>query len=292
MAPTLRDQYRKAMKIHNFGYALYEPERFERLRPGTLGYFDVDFRWHPILNLADAAEVAALGCTPFVAPRLRAPDSRHWDPLPSEGVDKRAVNAGSDVDVTSLGLPASVGAAYEYSSESNFGAVLMCDGDVIVEGYDVRKPFERWVRENKEALAKIDELRVHGVVVSTWTFSSESVHLNVWQNSENSVKVGVKAGAAGVAKADAGAEWVRGRSGSSWTDWTDGKRVVFFTGVKCVYKWLGRMSTEPESNWRGGEKFMIWDPESQDAYEGEVDFFGRDLAEIENESDDDEDDDD
>ena len=285
----MRDQYRDAMRKHDFEYALYEPEPFERLQPGTLGYFDADSRWHPLLNLTDAAAVAALSCTPFVAPHLRAPDSRHWDPLISNDVDAHSVNAGAGVDAASFGLPASVGVVTEYSTSSNFGAVLMCDGDVVVEGYDVRGPFERWVRENRKELAKVDELRKHGVVISTWTFSSESVHLNVWSSGENRVRVGIEAGASGVAKGDAGVEWVRGRSGSSWTDWTDGKRVVFFTGVKCVYNWLGRMSTEPEANWRGGEKFMIWDPDSQDAYEGEVDYFGTDLTEIENESSDDED---
>ncbi len=40
MGKTLRDRYRDSMTIHGFGYALYEPEPFERLRPGTLGYFD------------------------------------------------------------------------------------------------------------------------------------------------------------------------------------------------------------------------------------------------------------
>jgi hypothetical protein len=288
MGQTLRDRYRNSMKMHSFGYALYEPEPFERVQPGTLGYFDADCRWHPVLDLTDAAAVTALGCTPFVAPRLRRPDPRRWDPLVSNDVEEKSINLGAGVDGTSFGLPASVGVVAEYSTKTDFGAVLMCDGEVVVEGYDVRKPFERWVRENKAALAKVEELREHGVVCSTWTFSSESVHLNVWQNSDNTVRVGCNASAEGIANANAGGSWVRGRSGSSWTDWTDGKHVVFFTGVKCVYRWLGRMTTEPESEWRGGDKFMVWDPENQVAYEGEVEFFGEDLAEIENEESDDE----
>lgn len=97
----------------------------------------------------------------------------------SNGVDEKSINLSGGVDGTSFGLPASVGMVTEYSTKTDFGAVLMCDGDVVVEGYDVRKPFERWVRENMVALAKIEELREHGVVCSTWTFSSESVHLNV-----------------------------------------------------------------------------------------------------------------
>ena len=78
MGKTLRDRYRDSMTIHGFGYALYEPEPSERLRPETLGYFS---RWLPVLHLTDAAAVFALGCMPFTPPHIRAPDTRHWGPL-------------------------------------------------------------------------------------------------------------------------------------------------------------------------------------------------------------------
>ncbi|KAH7186865.1 hypothetical protein DER44DRAFT_801870 [Fusarium oxysporum] len=290
MGKTLRDRYRNAMATHGFGYALYEPEPFERLRPGTIGYFDDDSRWHPVLDLTDAAAVAALGCTPFVAPRLRSADTRRWDPLASNDVKENDMSLDAAVNGTSFGFPASVGVVTEYRTKTDFGAVLMCDSDVIVEGYDVRKPFERWVRENKVTLSKVEELRRHGIVCSTWTYSSESVHLTVWQNSENTVTVGCTAGAQGIASASAGRTWFRGRSGSSWTDWSDGKRVVFFTGIKCVYTWLGRMKTEPEGNWRGGDEFIVWDPDTWDCFEGEIESFGKDWAKAETEQIDEEDD--
>ena len=95
MGKTLRDRYRDSMAIYGFSYALYEPEPFERLRPGTLGCFD-----------------------------------------------------------------------------------------------DVRGPFEQWVRDNKVALAKLPELRVHSIVCSTWTYSSELLSLTVWQDAKNTVTVG------------------------------------------------------------------------------------------------------
>ncbi len=82
MGKTLHDRYRDSMTIHGFGYALYEPVPFERLRPRTLGYFDGDRRWHPVLHLTNAAAVSALGCTPFIPPHLRAPNTRRWDPCP------------------------------------------------------------------------------------------------------------------------------------------------------------------------------------------------------------------
>jgi hypothetical protein len=280
MRQTLRDRYRDSMAIHGFGYALYEPELFERLRPGTLGYFDDDRRWHPVLHLTDAAAVSALGCTPFTPPHLRAPDTRRWDPLSSTGVKERRLTLEAGVDGTGFGLPANVSFATEYSTTTDFGAVLVCEGDVVMEGYDVRGPFEQWVRDNKMALAKVPELRAHGVVCSTLTYSSERVSLTVWQDAKNTVTVGCTAGAQGVANAAAGGTWLRGRSGSSWTEWADEKRVVFFTGVKCKYSWLGRMKTEPEGNWRGGETFTIWDPMRGDAFDGEIEPIGRDLEEI------------
>ncbi|KIX99729.1 uncharacterized protein Z520_04365 [Fonsecaea multimorphosa CBS 102226] len=236
----------------------------------------------------NAAAIAALNGKPSVAPKVKEPETRRWDPLSSSDVEERSINLGAGVDGTSFGLPASASLMTEYSTNTGFGAVLICDGDVIVEGYDVQKPFERWIRDNKLALSKVPELKEHGIVCSTWTYSSESIHLNVWQDSENVVRVGCKVGAEGIAKANAGGSWVTGHSGSSWTDWLSDKRVVFFTGFKCVYRWLGRMTREPESSFRGGETFMVWDPETQDAYEAEIEFFGG-IEESDDEGDEDDD---
>lgn len=261
------------MKDHGFGYALYEPEQFDRIKPGTIGYFDANRMWHKLLDLNDTPSLAAADLTPFVEPHRRSPDKRRWGPLTSNQVSERNLQLGAGVDGTSFGLPASVNVATEYSTKSGFGAVLMCDNDVVIEGYDVRGPVERWIHENRMALAKIPDLRKHGVVCSTWTYSSESIHLSVWEDSETRVVVGVGADAQGLASANANTSWLRGRSGSKWTDWTNGKRVVFFSGIMCNFNWLGRVTTKPESQWRGGVSSIIWDPESKDAYETEIQSF-------------------
>lgn len=276
-----RERYRNAMKDHGFGYALYEPELFERIRPGTVGYFDAGRVWHGLFDLNDAASLTAVGLTPFVPPRCRTPDTRRWGPLTSSQVRETNIQLDAGVDGTSFGLPAFVSAATEYSTKSGFGAVLMCDDDVVLEGYDVRGPFETWIRENRVALAKIPDLKQHGVVCSTWTYSSTNIHLIVWNDSETKVVVGCGVEAQGISNANAATSWVRGHSVSKWSDWNDGKkRVVLFSGVRCEYNWLGRMTTKPESQWRGGDKFVMWDEESYDAYEGEIQSFGLDFAEI------------
>jgi hypothetical protein len=188
-----RKRYRNAMKGHGFGYPLYEPERFDRIKPGTIGYFDANQVWHKLFDLTDAPYLVSTGLTPFAEPHLRLPDRRRWGPLSSNQVEEQSIQLGAGVDGTSFGLPASISFVTEYSTKSGFGAVLMCDTDIVVEGYDVRGPFEAWMRENRMTLAKIPDLREHGVVCSTWTYSSESIHLNVWDDSETNVTVGLVA---------------------------------------------------------------------------------------------------
>lgn len=234
-----RDRYRNAMKDHGFGYALYEPEQFDRIKPGTLGYFDANRMWHNLLDLTDAPSLRAANLTPFVEPHRRVPDKRRWGPLTSNHVSERNVQLGAGVDGTSFGLPASVSIVTEYSTKGGFGAVLMCDDDVVVEGYDVRGPIERWIRENRLAFAKIPDLKEHGVVCSTWTYSSENVHLNVWEDSEIKVVVGVAADVQGLAGSCRSYDALASTSAFlQGQDIADQSQSV--AGNQSVGKWLGR----------------------------------------------------
>ncbi len=137
-----------------------------------------------MLNLTDAAAVSALGCTPFTPLHLRAPDTRRWDPLSNSEVKEQRLTLEAGVDGMDFGLPANVSFATEYNTMTDFGAVLMCEGDVVVQAYDVRGPFEQWVRDNKVALAKVPELRAYGIVCSTWTYSCELLSLTMWQDTK------------------------------------------------------------------------------------------------------------
>ena len=42
--------YAQLLKWHNKGHALWEPVRSDRIRPGSVGYFDRKGRWETVLQ--------------------------------------------------------------------------------------------------------------------------------------------------------------------------------------------------------------------------------------------------
>lgn len=217
MAPSLAELYRASMIPHRFGYALYEPVPFTSLRPGMLGYLDDYRRWHPILDLADAAAINAAGYTPIGRLQRSDPDSRRWGPRVSSNVNATNIELGGEINAQSLGLPVGIAGAVQYSTNADFGAVLMCDDDVISEGYNFRNPFLDWLKKNsKNLLADYPDLKKHGVCATTWTYSASDIHINAWTNSATILTIGFVVDAEPVAQWNSEMSWVRSRSSSGW----------------------------------------------------------------------------
>lgn len=270
-------RYREAMRQHRFGYALYEPVPFTRLRPGMLGFLDEYQRWHPILDLTDAAAVKEAGLGPLGSTQRAEPDVRHFGPLTASGVAETSVDLTAGVGAAALGLPLEIGTALQYSTSGNFGAVLMCDTEIVTEGFDFRDPFVVWLRRHAAQLfALYPDARKHGLCAATWTYATNDIHINAWQNSENVVVVGCNLAVAGVANVGPKVSWRRGLSGSGWSAWVDQKRVVFFTGVKIRNGLFGTRE-EKEARWRGGEEvFLVDDTETGQSYVVELEMVGDD----------------
>jgi len=292
---SIAQSYRDSMRRHRFGYALYEPAPFSRLRPGMLGYLDDDHqRWHPILDLTDADAVAEAGYTPLghLQPSGGGqPDVRRLGPLTADRVHKTelALEAGLGAGaLAAAGLPVDVGAAVRYSTSGEFGAVLLCRGDVVSEGFDFREPFLAWLQVNAKVLFRRypdARKRGSGLCVATWTYSAEDIGIAAWESSEGGVAVGCEVGMAEVAKLGPNVEWIRGRSSSGWAEWKDQKRVVFFAGVKIKPGIFGvMMREEREEDWRGGadeDMFEVEDEEEEGgAYMVGVEMFGDDWDSI------------
>lgn len=276
---ALAQLYRDSMRRHRFGYALYEPVPFSRLRPGILGYLDDYQRWHPILDLADAKAVQAAGYPPVGYLQPSDPDVRRFGPLTSTGTARNGIELEADLGAAALGLPINVSGVFNYSTSGSFGAVLMCDSDVVSEGFDFRDPFLVWLKQNAKALfAKYPDVKKHGICAVTWTYSSTDIHINTWEGADNSLTVGFKLGAAGVMNVGPETTWSRGHSTSGWSAWTDQKRVVFFTGVKIGTGIFG-LKEQHEKGWRGEESFMV-EGDDEDDYRVDVELFGDDWHRI------------
>ncbi|KAH6839481.1 hypothetical protein B0I37DRAFT_386554 [Chaetomium sp. MPI-CAGE-AT-0009] len=264
---SMATRYREAMRRHRFGYALYEPASFSRLRPGMLGFLDEYQRWHPILDLTDAMAVREAGLGPLGETQRAELEVRQFGPLTASGVTETSIALEAGVGAAALGLPLEVGGVLQYSTSGGFGAVLMCDTDVVTEGFDFRDPFVVWLRSHAAQLFKrYPEAREHGLCAATWTYASTDIYINAWQSADNTVVVGCDLAVAGVAKAGPKVSWRRGSSGSGWSAWTDQKRVIFFTGVK-IRKGLFGPREEQENRWRGGEEvFVADDDETGESY--------------------------
>ncbi|KAL8301079.1 hypothetical protein RB593_000061 [Gaeumannomyces tritici] len=285
MAPSLATAYRDSMRRHRFGYALHEPALFTRLRPGMLGYLDDEYqRWHPILDLADEAAVSAAGYGPLLPGggqlRPSEPDARRMGPLKSERVAETTVELGTEVSgLATAGLPVDVGGAVRYSSSGGFGAVLLCGGDVVSEGFDFRDPFRAWIQRHAKALfAAYPDAKKHGLCAATWTYSSVDVGIATWEDSKGSAVVGFKVGVAGVAKVEPKVSWTRGASTGGWAVWKDQKRVVFFSGVRIKPGLFGSTREQPEKDWRGADDAFFVEDEEGGSYRVGVEEFGDDWG--------------
>ncbi|KAL2157884.1 hypothetical protein VTH06DRAFT_4937 [Thermothelomyces fergusii] len=277
---SLATRYREAMRRHRYGYALYEPAPFERLRPGMLGFLDEYQRWHPVLDLADAAAVTAAGFEPPARLQRAEPDVRRFGPLTASGVKETSITLEAGAGAAALGLPVQVSGALEYSSSGDFGAVLMCDADVVSEGFDFRDPFSVWLRAHAGRLfARYPEAREHGLCAATWTYSSTDVHITAWHGTDKRVVVGFDADVAGAAKAGPKTTWHRGSSSVGWSSWTGQKRVVFFTGVK-IRPGLFGVREQHESRWRGSEFFFADDDKTQERYRVGLELIGDEWHQI------------
>ncbi|KAH7235535.1 hypothetical protein BKA59DRAFT_532974 [Fusarium tricinctum] len=228
----LANHYYKSMQHHSYGYALYEPAPFTRLRPGSLGYLDEHHRWRPILDLLDSEALERAGYSSLGDLRPAEPNVCRFGPKTSNNTTETSIDLEAGVGAAAMGLPVDVNGALKFSTSSEFGAVLVCENDVVEEGFDLRQPFNTWLENNAKALFKeYPELKEHGLYAVMWTYSTTGIHLSVWNDKSNHATVGVKVGVAGAGNIGPKTEYVRGQSSSGWTEWTDQKRVIFFTGV-------------------------------------------------------------
>lgn len=279
---SLAHTYRAAMRRHRFGYALYEPAPFSRLRPGMLGYLDDEYqRWHPILDLTDASAVKAAGYGPLRPLQRSPPDTRRYGPLTADNVTETKVELEAGVGAAAVGLPAEVGGVVKYSTAGGFGAVLLCGDEVMSEGFDFRDPFLLWLQDHAKVLfAEYPDAKKHGLCAVTWTYSSADVGITTWENSEGGVTVGAHVDVPGVAKVGPGVSWVRGASSNGWSTWKDQKRVVFFAGVKIKAGLFGSIREQPEKNWRSAGDIFVVEDDENGPYMVSVDEFGDDWYHI------------
>ena len=122
---------------------------------------------------------------------------------------------------------------YRYSSDDEFGAILMTESPIWRESLYFDQPFRDWVADNSAELLKArPEIRENGLWVVRWIYSTTRCSLNAWRAKEKQITIGFKAKAVGAGELGPDADWYESSSDSGWihSQAQEGDRKVVFLG--------------------------------------------------------------
>ena len=135
------------------------------------------------------------------------------------------------------GLPVDAKLHVEYSTSSDFGAVLLSSSPIVCDAFYYKAPFKAWMRENAMTLLRgplAEDIKKYGLFIVTQTHATRKCALTAWRSSENGVHFGFGVGALGLAEIDPNVAWYAGRSESGWDIYEaegDELKVIFAGGL-------------------------------------------------------------
>ena len=135
------------------------------------------------------------------------------------------------------GLPVDAKLQVEYSTSSDFGAVLLSSSPIVCDAFYYKAPFKAWMRENATNLLRgplAEDIKEYGLFIVTQTHATRKCALTAWRSSENAVHFGFGVGAMGLAEIDPNVAWYAGRSESGWDIYEaegDELMVIFAGGL-------------------------------------------------------------
>ncbi|KAK5947928.1 hypothetical protein OHC33_011033 [Knufia fluminis] len=244
---SLNKEYANQMAWYDRGWALYHPVKSSAIRIGDFGYFNEKGYWNRMGNIKDAASVARFNLKAFDVSLLNEAPPDHtleWGPLHAKHTNGQRINAGGQALGTSTGIPVGASFQVEYTSTTDFGAVLACLAPIRREAYYFSDPFKSWAQANIAALASSpirNDLEQHGFFIVTQTHATKKYTLTAWNERNRSACIGFSVDVQGDAKLNAGSRWFEGRSVNGWEagegqGTLEDLRVVFASGVFCRFK--------------------------------------------------------
>ncbi len=152
---------------------------------------------------------------------------------------------------TATGLPVDAKLQVEYSTSSDFGAVLISSSPIVREAFYYKAPFKDWMRANARSLLKgslAEDIKKYGIFIVTQTHATQKCALTAWRSSESSVYFGFGVGAMGLAEIAPNVGWYSGRSESGWDVYEaerDELKVIFAGGLWFRKKLGSKVSSRP-----------------------------------------------
>jgi hypothetical protein len=127
------------------GYAFHDPESSLEVRPDTCGYILENDSFHPIVNIDSGKATRKADYTAVERANLikLRPNKRRWGPKFTETVDHKHVGVTAGATTLPSGIPVDVTGMVEFNLNSDFGAGLLCEGEITRQGYNHAEPFRQ-----------------------------------------------------------------------------------------------------------------------------------------------------
>jgi hypothetical protein len=116
------------------------------------------------------------------------------------------------------GIPAGVGALYEFDTHEDFGAILMTEAPVVREAIYGSTALRRWCRDNTEALlSSWPEIKQNGLIIVTSTFATSHANINSWQEKGKKITIGFSGSTFGAYELAPSGSWYAATGAKGWS---------------------------------------------------------------------------
>lgn len=135
-------------------------------------------------------------------------------------------------------IPVGADAHIKYRSKHSFGAVLVTQKPITLTSFNDEILFESWLDSNKALLSLSygSQLRRHGLVIVTRTYTAPCCSINAWEDRKNEASMSVKLKANMMGELGDTLDWTDRLTDQDWSHYS-GKGegdtvVVFFDGIE------------------------------------------------------------
>jgi hypothetical protein len=116
---------------------------------------------------------------------------------------------------------------YEFSSDQDFGAVLLTEAPVIREAIYGSASLRRWCRDNTAALlSEWPEIRERGLIIITSVYLTNRAVINAWQEKGKKIAIGFEASAVAAFELAPSGTWHSAASSQGWNVFEAAVRIL------------------------------------------------------------------
>lgn len=229
----LHKQYAAALAHHSEGHALYHPVSASILQPGSVGYFDFDGDWQPIVILTDSN---ALRSGSWYAPEgdisVTLNSGISWGAKTSNRVSHNVVGGEVGAGGFATGLPVDAKAIAKFKSESDFEVVLATDIPVTRREGGHAGVYSEWMNKNVQRMQARygSEVKEHGIWIITKTYATRRCAIAIMQSEGAEVEMGLEFQLPGLVTLTPSTKWLRRHQDRAWSGYEDPDGLVVFIG--------------------------------------------------------------